>query len=137
MTWNTDFIIVCQNLIGPYSWSQFLIFLAFIWLGFFYLETIGVKAKSNYRGSAENQATQKFYIQFFIDNYNVNFILYILSCVRLKSGLLKVYKLMFALELSMKKWIKKNWAAGFSVIPTIIAFVFKVRPCYDPSCAIL
>ena len=40
-TWNTDFIIVCQNWIGPYSWIwiQFL-FSAFIWLGFFYLESI-------------------------------------------------------------------------------------------------
>ena len=39
--WNTDFIIVCQNWIGPYSWIwiQFL-FSAFIWLGFFYLESI-------------------------------------------------------------------------------------------------
>ena len=32
---------------------------------------------------------------------------------------------MFALELSMKKWIKKNWVAGFSVIPAIIAFGFS------------
>ena len=61
------------------------------------------KAKSNYRGSAENPATQKFYIHFFMDNSNVNFILYNLSCPKLKSGQLKVYKLMFALELSMKK----------------------------------
>ena len=61
------------------------------------------KAKSNYRGSAKNPATQKFYIHFFIDNSNVNFILYNLSCPKLKSGQLKVYKLMFALELSMKK----------------------------------
>ena len=66
------------------------------------------KAKSNYRGSAENPAIQKFYIHFFIDNYNVNFILYTWSCPKLKSGQLKVYKLMFALELSMKKWIKKK-----------------------------
>ena len=51
----------------------------------------------------ENQAVQKFYIHFFIDNSNVNFILYTLSCPKLKSGQLKVYKLMFALELSMKK----------------------------------
>ena len=35
---------------------------------------------------------------------------------------------MFALELSMKKGIKKNWVAGFSVIPAIIAFGFSVRP---------
>ena len=68
----------------------------------FFWNYTSVKAKSNYRGSAENPATQKFYIHFFIDNSNVNFILYILSCARLKSGLLKVYKLLFALELSMK-----------------------------------
>ena len=41
-----------------------------------------------------------------MDNSNVNFILYTLSCPKLKSGQLKVYKLMFALELSMKKLIK-------------------------------
>ena len=35
------------------------------------------KAKSNYRGSAENPATQNFIFIFFIDNSNVNFILYI------------------------------------------------------------
>ena len=40
-------------------------------------------------------------------------------------GQLKVYKLMFALELSMEKWLKKFWAAGFSVIPEIIAFGFS------------
>ena len=61
------------------------------------------KAKSNYRGSAKNPATQNFFINFFIDNSNVNFIWYNLSCPKLKSGQLKVYKLMFALELSMKK----------------------------------
>ena len=51
----------------------------------------------------ENQAVQKFYIHFFIDNSNVNFILYTLSCPKLKSRQLKVNKLMSALELSMKK----------------------------------
>ena len=51
----------------------------------------------------ENQAVQKFYIHFFIDNSNVNFILYTLSCPNLKTGQLKVYKLMFELELSMEK----------------------------------
>ena len=61
------------------------------------------KAKSNYRGSAENPAHQKFYIHFFIDNSNVNFILYNLSCPKLKSGQLKVFKMMFALESSIKK----------------------------------
>jgi hypothetical protein len=32
---------------------------------------------------------------------------------------------MFALELSMKKLIIKNWVAGFSFIPAIIAFGFN------------
>ena len=27
----------------------------------------------------------------------------------------------------MKKWIKKNWVAGFSVIPAIIAFGFSIE----------
>ena len=44
------------------------------------------KAKSNYRGYAENPAIQKFHIHFFIDNSNVNFILYTLSCPNLKTG---------------------------------------------------
>jgi hypothetical protein len=35
---------------------------------------------------------------------------------------------MFALELSMKKVIKKNWGAGFLVIPAIIAFGFSRNP---------
>ena len=48
------------------------------------------KAKSNYCGSAENPAHQKFCIHFFIDNSNVNFILYNLSCPKLKSGQLEV-----------------------------------------------
>ena len=51
----------------------------------------------------ENPATQKFYIHFFMDNSNVNFILYTLSCPKLKSGQFKVHKLRFALELLMKK----------------------------------
>ena len=38
------------------------------------------KAKSNYRGSAENPAHQKFYIHFFIDNSNANLSLFALSC---------------------------------------------------------
>ena len=38
-------------------------------------------------------------------------------------GQLKVYKLMFALELSMNKKIK---VAGFSVIPAIISFGFTL-----------
>ena len=43
-TWMTDFIIVCQNLIGLFTnfKANFLSFLALICFGFFYLETIGV-----------------------------------------------------------------------------------------------
>ena len=51
----------------------------------------------------KNLAHQKFYIHFFTDNSIVNFILYTLRYPKLKSGQLKVNKLMFALELSMKK----------------------------------
>ena len=51
----------------------------------------------------ENPAIQKFYIHFFINNSNANITLFTLSCPKLKSGQHKVYKLMFALELSMKK----------------------------------
>ena len=54
-------------------------------------------------GISENQAHQKFYIHFFIDNSNANISLYALSCPNLDLGQLKVCKLMFALELSMKK----------------------------------
>ena len=61
------------------------------------------KAKSNYRGYIENPAHQKFYIHFFIDNSNANISLHTLSCPKLKFGQLKAYRLMFALELSMKK----------------------------------
>ena len=52
---------------------------------------------------AENQADQKFYIHFFIDNSNSNISLYTLSCPDFNLGQLKVYKMKFALELSMKK----------------------------------
>ena len=52
------------------------------------------KAKSNYRGSAENQAVQKFYIHFFIDNSNADISLYALSCPNFNLGQLKVCKLM-------------------------------------------
>ena len=38
----------------------------------------------------ENPAHQKFFIHFFIDISNVNFILYNLSCPKLNSGQLKV-----------------------------------------------
>ena len=61
------------------------------------------KAKSNYRGYIENPAHQKFFIHFFIDNSNANISLNTLSCPKSKFGQLKAYRLMFALELSMKK----------------------------------
>ena len=61
------------------------------------------KAKSNYREYDQNPAIQKFYIHFFINNFNVNVSLHTLNCPKLKFGQLKAYKLMFALELSMKK----------------------------------
>ena len=54
-------------------------------------------------GISKNPAHQKFYIHFFIDNSNANISLYALSCPNLDLGQLKVFKLMFALELSMKK----------------------------------
>ena len=59
------------------------------------------KAKRNYRGSAENPATQKF--SFFIDNSNINFILYTLIYPKFKSKKLKQNKLIFPLEKSIKK----------------------------------
>ena len=54
-------------------------------------------------GISKNPAHQKFYIHFFIDNYNANISLHTLSCPKSKFGQLKAYRLMFALELSMKK----------------------------------
>ena len=54
-------------------------------------------------GITKNPAIQKFYINFFIDNFNVNISLHTLSCPKLKFGQLKAYKLLFSLELSMKK----------------------------------
>ena len=75
----------------------------------------------------KNPVVQIFFIHFFIDNSNANNSLYALSCPNFNLGQLKVCKLMFALELSMKRWIKKIWAAGFSVIPAIIAFGFSVK----------
>ena len=78
-------------------------------------------------GISKNPVHQKFYTHFFIDNSNANISLYALSCPNLDLGQLKVCKLMFALELSMKKWIKKIWIAGFSVIPAINAFGFSKR----------
>ena len=53
----------------------------------------------------ENPAIQKFYIHFFIDNSNANMSLHTLSCPKLEFGQLKAYKLMLALELSIKKSI--------------------------------
>jgi hypothetical protein len=42
---------------------------------------------------------------------------------------------MFALELSMKKRIKKNWIAGFLVIPAIIAFGFRIGDVFSAAAA--
>ena len=54
-------------------------------------------------GVTRNPADQIFYNNFFIDNSNANITLYILSCPNFNLGQLKAYKLMFALELLMKK----------------------------------
>ena len=51
----------------------------------------------------KNPATQKFYIHFFIDNSNANISLYTLSCPDFNLGQLRLYKMKFTLELSMKK----------------------------------
>ena len=51
----------------------------------------------------QNPATQKFYIQFFIDNSNANISLYTLSSPDFNLAQLKIYKMKFTLELSMKK----------------------------------
>ena len=51
----------------------------------------------------KNPAHQKFYIHFFIDNYNANIGLYPLSCPEFDLRQLTVYKRKFTLELSMKK----------------------------------
>ena len=56
------------------------------------------KTRQIIAGTTENPA-----IHFFIDDSNANISLYTLSCPKLKFGQLKVYKLIFALELSMKK----------------------------------
>ena len=53
-------------------------------------------------GITENPADQIFYIHFLIDNSNANINLYTLSCPNFNLEQFKVYKLMFALELSMK-----------------------------------
>ena len=62
-----------------------------------------LKPKAIIAGITENPAAQILFIHFFIDNSNANVSLYTLSCPKLKFEQLKVYKLMFALELSMKK----------------------------------
>ena len=54
-------------------------------------------------GITENPAIQIFFIRFFIDNSNANISLYTLSCPNFNLEQLKVYKLVFALELSMEK----------------------------------
>ena len=62
-----------------------------------------LKPKAINAGITKNPAIQKLFIHFFIDNSNANISLHTLSCPKLKFGQLKAYKLMFALELSMKK----------------------------------
>ena len=62
-----------------------------------------IKGKSSYRGYDQNPAIQNFIFIFLNDNFNVSFSLHTLSCPKLKFGQLKAYKLMCALESSMKK----------------------------------
>ena len=62
-----------------------------------------LKPKAIIAGITENPAIQFFFIHSFIDNSNANNSLHTLICPKLKFGLLKAYKLMFALELSIKK----------------------------------
>ena len=66
-----------------------------------------LKAVAFIVGKSENSAAQNFFIHFSIDNYNANISLYTSSYPKLKFGWLKLYKIMFALQLTMKKWIKK------------------------------
>ena len=54
-------------------------------------------------GLTKNPANQKFYIHFFIDKSNANISLYTLSCPDFNLGQLRLYKMKFTLELSMKK----------------------------------
>ena len=82
---------------------------------FFYFLSISVpilisilftKGGSNYGINLwynQKSSHPKFFIHFFIDNSNANISLYALSCPNFNLGQLKVCKLMFALELSMKK----------------------------------
>ena len=51
----------------------------------------------------KNPGIKKIFIHFFIDDSNANISLHTLSCPKSKFGQLKAYRLMFALELSMKK----------------------------------
>ena len=62
-----------------------------------------VKAKSNYRGYNQKSSSLIYFIHFFIDNYNANISLYTLNCPDFNLGQLKLYKMKFTLELSMKK----------------------------------
>ena len=87
---------------------------------FFYPEKyLNTKAKSNYRGYNRKSSNPFFFVHFFIDNSDANTSLYTLSCFKLKFGQLKVYKLVFALELSniYEKTNKKNldcWVFGYT-----------------------
>ena len=78
-----------------------------------------VKPKAIIAGITKNPVVQKKIIHFFIDNSNANISLHTLSCPKLKFGQFKAYKLSFALELSMKKWIKKIWTTGFLVTAAV------------------
>ena len=69
----------------------------------FLIEKLFLKPKAIIAGITENPAIQKNFIHFFINNSKANISLHSLSCPKLKFGQLKAYKLMFALELSMKK----------------------------------
>ena len=54
-------------------------------------------------GISKNPAHQKIFIHFFIDNSNANISFYTSSCPDFNLGQLKLYKMKFTLELSMKK----------------------------------
>ena len=62
-----------------------------------------IKPKAIIAGIAKTKQSKNFFIHFFIDNSNANISMYALSCPNFNLGQLKAYKLMFALELSMKK----------------------------------
>ena len=70
--------------------------------------TVDTKGRCNYGVDLwynQKSSHPKFFIHFFIDNSNANISLYALSCPNFNLGQLKVCKLMFALELSMKNKI--------------------------------